>query len=277
DPHRPLWDVNPVRRFIYSLDWLQDPRCVIMSFDDGTLRILSLSKAAYDVPVTGKPFVGTQQQGLHSYFCSSYPIWSVQASRLKGQVVYCTADGSVLHFQLTSKAVDKDPSRNRAPHFLCGSLTEEDGGLTLNTPLPDIPLPIQKPLKEYGERSIYGLLTDSKQAKRANDQTPDREPLDLLYDGDPSFQIGSGDTETAQESKTTSKKSKKRIPDKGDNQEQSQTEFEVLSPKIVAMHRVRWNMNKGSERWLCYGGAAGIIRCQEISASSTGGRSLVKK
>ena len=41
-------------------------------------------------------------------------------------------------------------------------------------------------------------------------------------------------------------------------------EIEVLPPKIVAMHRVRWNMNKGSERWLCYGGAAGIVRCQEI-------------
>ncbi|KAF5204515.1 General transcription factor 3c polypeptide [Thalictrum thalictroides] len=258
-----------------------------MSFDDGTLRILSLSKAAYDVPVTGRPFVGTQHQGLHSYFCSSYPIWSVQASRLTGQVVYCSADGSVLHFQLTSKAVDKDPSRNRAPHFLCGSLTEEDGGLTLNAPLPDIPLPIKKPLKECGDRSIYGLLADSNQVKRANDQTPDREPLDLIYDGDPSFQIGSGDTATAPESKTTSKKSNKRIPDKeliqvdnfqkGDNQEQSQTEFETISPKIVAMHRVRWNMNKGSERWLCYGGAAGIIQCQEISVSSTGGCSLVKK
>lgn len=40
--------------------------------------------------------------------------------------------------------------------------------------------------------------------------------------------------------------------------------IEVLPPKVVAMHRVRWNMNKGSERWLCYGGAGGIIRCQEI-------------
>jgi general transcription factor 3C polypeptide 2 len=37
-----------------------------------------------------------------------------------------------------------------------------------------------------------------------------------------------------------------------------------LPPKSVALHRVRWNTNKGSERWLCYGGAAGIIRCQRI-------------
>ena len=36
---------------------------------------------------------------------------------------------------------------------------------------------------------------------------------------------------------------------------------------MVAMHKVRLNMNKGSERWLCYGGAAGLVRCQEIVLS----------
>jgi hypothetical protein len=59
-------------------------RCVILSFDDGTMRILSLVKAAYDAPVTGKPFGGTKQQGLHSYYCSSFAIWNVQVSRLTG-------------------------------------------------------------------------------------------------------------------------------------------------------------------------------------------------
>lgn len=49
--------------------------------------------------------------------------------------------------------------------------------------------------------------------------------------------------------------------------EQIGTEYEVFPSKLVAMHRVRWNMNKGSERWLCYGGAAGIVRCQEIVLS----------
>ena len=42
---------------------------------------------------------------------------------------------------------------------------------------------------------------------------------------------------------------------------------EVFPSKTVALHRVRWNMNKGSERWLCYGGAAGVVRCQEIVLS----------
>ena len=45
---------------------------------------------------------------------------------------------------------------------------------------------------------------------------------------------------------------------------ESPKDLKVIPPNSVALHRVRWNMNKGSERWLCYGGAAGIIRCQRI-------------
>lgn len=45
---------------------------------------------------------------------------------------------------------------------------------------------------------------------------------------------------------------------------QNNDELERLPSKLVSMHRVRWNMNKGSERWLCSGGAAGIVRVQEI-------------
>lgn len=46
--------------------------------------------------------------------------------------------------------------------------------------------------------------------------------------------------------------------------ENAKDDFEVFPPKAVALHRLRWNTNRGSERWLCYGGAAGIIRCQRI-------------
>lgn len=53
---------------------------------------------------------------------------------------------------------------------------------------------------------------------------------------------------------------------KEDRKDEERT-IEVFPPKAVAMHRVRWNMNKGSERWLCYGGAAGLVRCQEIVLS----------
>lgn len=52
----------------------------------------------------------------------------------------------------------------------------------------------------------------------------------------------------------------------------SGVKVEQLPPKMVAMHRVRWNVNKGSERWLCYGGAAGIVRCQEIAMFGSVGK-----
>lgn len=54
-----------------------------------------------------------------------------------------------------------------------------------------------------------------------------------------------------------------RISEKCKTQDDKE-EYEVFPPKVLAIHRVRWNMNKGSERWLCYGGAAGIIRCQQM-------------
>lgn len=52
---------------------------------------------------------------------------------------------------------------------------------------------------------------------------------------------------------------------------------ENLPPRSVAVHRVRWNMNTGSERWLCYGGAAGLLRCQEILLSALDKKLMMKK
>ncbi|KAK6238872.1 hypothetical protein QUC31_004341 [Theobroma cacao] len=317
DPFLPLWDVHPAPKFIYSLDWLPEPRCVILSFDDGTMKMLSLIQAACDVPVTGKPFTGTKQQGLHLYNCSSFAIWNVQVSRLTGMVAYCGADGNVTRFQLTSKAVDKDFSRNRAPHFVCGSLTEEESAIVVNTPLPDIPLTLKKQTNDYGEgpRSMRAFLTESNQAKNAKDNkakvpTPDKQTLGMLdtpillfdyfslfyffgnseqilksvaalcYGNDPGVESESEETLTlaALKGKIKQKSKSDRMKKAGDDQalavrinepantqkEEAGNEIEVFPPKIVAMHRVRWNMNKGSERWLCYGGAAGIVRCQEI-------------
>ncbi|KAF9592947.1 hypothetical protein IFM89_019152 [Coptis chinensis] len=224
-----------------------------------------------------------------------------------GQVAYCSSDGLAIRFQLTSKAVNKYRSSNRAPHFLCGSLTEEDAALIVNTPLLNIHFPTKKSVPM--NKSVNKCGPISKQAKGAKDQAPDNEPLDLCFDDDTS-EFGVEDTVSSSKGKNTTKKSKKMMksneeeaqtdnesPDMGledcvtgegkvtskmskkntwKNEEGAQTEIEVFPPKIVAMHRVRWNMNKGSERWLCYGGAAGVVRCQEIFASSTRECSLVK-
>ncbi|KAG6771170.1 hypothetical protein POTOM_022517 [Populus tomentosa] len=86
DSFRPLWDLHPAPKLIYSLDWLPDPRCIILSFDD-TMRRLSLAKAANDTAVNGQPSVGPKQLGMHFFNCSSFAIWSIQLSRLTGTLV----------------------------------------------------------------------------------------------------------------------------------------------------------------------------------------------
>jgi len=62
-------------------------RCIILSLDDGTMRLLSLAKAAYDAAVNGQPSVGPKQLGMHVFNCSSFAIWSIQVSRLTGTLV----------------------------------------------------------------------------------------------------------------------------------------------------------------------------------------------
>ncbi|XP_074292131.1 uncharacterized protein LOC141618983 isoform X2 [Silene latifolia] len=258
DPFRPLWDANPSQRFIYGLDWVPDPRCVLVTYDDGNLRMLSLSRSAYDVPVTGEPFSGTLQQGLHSFNCSSYAIWSIHVSRLTGLVAYCCADGAVLYFQLTHKAVDKDPIRNRAPHFLCGSVASEGSAVTVNTELPSSPHKMKKSATEWSNtprsaRTVASGLHYGKRVKKGAEKNPNQtEEVLALCDGDDAEPGVANDV--GKSTKTT----------KNDLKDKAQSEVEAPPPKLQAMHRVRWNMNKGSERWLCYGGAAGIVRCQEI-------------
>uniref|UniRef100_A0A1J3CCR4 General transcription factor 3C polypeptide 2 n=1 Tax=Noccaea caerulescens TaxID=107243 RepID=A0A1J3CCR4_NOCCA len=290
DPFRPLWDLHPVPRFIYSLDWLQDPKCVLLSFDDGTIRILSLVKVAYDVPATGKPYPNSKQQGLSVYNCSSFPIWSIQVSRLTGMAAYCTADGSIFHFQLTTKAVEKD-SRNRTPHFLCGRLTMNDSStFAVHIPVPNIPITLKKPVGETGEkqRCLRSLLNESP--NRYASPVSDAQPLAFAVDEDPGLDSETEGTSN-KASKSKAKKGKNKTIEEDENRgalvcvregrdeeeeeeegrrkEASNTSSGVKADgfphKMVAMHRVRWNMNKGSERWLCYGGAAGIVRCQEIA------------
>ncbi|KAJ4829849.1 hypothetical protein Tsubulata_035047 [Turnera subulata] len=289
DPFRPLWDLHPTPKLIYSLDWLPDPRCIILSFDDGTMRLLSLVKAAYDAPVYGEPTVGPKQQGMHVFNYSSSAIWSVHVSRLTGIVAYTSAEGTVCRFQLTAKAVDKDPSRNRAPHFMCGSVCEDESAIVISTPLPDVPLTLKRPVNGVGDYS----KSNADQVRRKNDKKaknpgPGDQPLALCYGDDDPGSESDSDKELAASKSKKKPNSKSSIEIKaGDDQalvsrednsnehdkesgKGTSEEVNVISPKMVAMHRVRWNMNKGSERWLCFGGAAGVVRCQEIKASDIG-------
>nr|XP_043610155.1 uncharacterized protein LOC122581903 [Erigeron canadensis] len=264
DPFHPLWDI-PAQQNINSMDWLSNPSCVVLSFDDGEIRTISLLKAACDIPVTGMPCIKTPQHGLHSYYSSLSSVWSTQVSTT-GMVAYCCSDGKVLHFQLTTKEVEKDDIRNRKSHYLSGSITWEESTLSIFSPVPnklgDIP------------RSKRGFISKSNQEKRAKDQ--------ILKSQTPEKQLGhylvseakSGIYQKSGDTSQTTETSQALVCADNDNKSEGETvgkhmdnekEREVLPPKIVAMHCVRWNMNKGSERLLCYGGAAGIVRCQKIS------------
>lgn len=58
---------------------------MLISMDDGSVRVLALDKAATDTAVTGKPYTGTPTQGLASYYASYYGMWGVHVSRVSGK------------------------------------------------------------------------------------------------------------------------------------------------------------------------------------------------
>ncbi|KAL6574964.1 hypothetical protein OROMI_012249 [Orobanche minor] len=230
DPFRPLRDY-PIQGAIFGVDWLPHLRCVFGVLDDGTLWLLNLEKVSHDIPVTGKR-LATTKTGLNNFDCSSFSLWSAHASRLTGMVAYCGEEGNTFCFQPTIKSV-KD-TRNRVYHYLCGSLLEEGPALVVASPSINSSFS-----KKIPSMKRPGGGAAKEQESRANEQ--------IVICGNDSVE-GQG------------LKSERR----GDVQKQ---EIEVFPPKIVAMHRVRWNVNKGSERWLCYGGAAGLVRFQQVDSS----------
>ncbi|KAJ3681169.1 hypothetical protein LUZ60_015658 [Juncus effusus] len=219
DPYRPLWDLKLPHKSVMCVDWLKNPRCVVMSLDDGTVKFLSIPKAANDLPVTGSSFNGKKYEGLFSYTLSLFNIWSVHVSRATGCVAYSVADGSAVRFQLNERFLEKDPARNRVPYFLCGSFKEDKRVIEISISDENNSLIKNLPLKSTKGPSRY--KGDEKAIVRANleDDIGDVK-CDEICDAFPS--------------------------------------------KLVAVHKIRWNMNKGCERWLCYSGAAGIIRVQKI-------------
>ncbi|KAL6614133.1 hypothetical protein ACP70R_036403 [Stipagrostis hirtigluma subsp. patula] len=267
DPYRPLWELTTAPRAVLSLHWLKDARGIVISLEDGTLKFLSLPRIANDVAVTGKPFVGTKTQGVSTYQLSEYLIWSVHASESTGMAAYCGADGTAVHFQLTSRFWEKEPGRNRAPYFLCGSLSEEGNIIKIGSdstlqksPLPNVPVGAKKGPKPCLD---IDLVNDMGQEKPQN-------ITDSGYSCTVNPEHGEGQEYGRNEEQGTGaiilaspkEQENARICDRKDND--SPKEFEIFPPRAVALHRLRWNTNKGSERWLCYGGAAGIIRCQRI-------------
>ncbi|KAK7342874.1 hypothetical protein VNO80_25832 [Phaseolus coccineus] len=288
NPFRPLRNLHPAPRIIYSLDWLSKPSCIIMSFEDGTMKTIGLAKAANDLPVTGEIYSGKKQPGLHGSLYASFAIWSVQVSRITGMLAYCGADGTVFRFQLTTKSVEADHARNPAPRFLCGSVTEENSNLVINTPVSNAPVPWKKPpVKGRCAESFRDLVSKTNPYKNALNQVPETSILDFdsqtlaIGGGENVDLLESGSEEALYSMKQPrspklNKGSKKKPED--DNEKSDFGNIpETFPPKMAALHKVRWNMNKGSERWLCFGGACGLVRCQEIVYSDIDKKLALKK
>eukprot|EP00252_Welwitschia_mirabilis_P020039 TRINITY_DN4807_c0_g1_i1.p1 TRINITY_DN4807_c0_g1~~TRINITY_DN4807_c0_g1_i1.p1 ORF type:complete len:832 (+),score=159.81 TRINITY_DN4807_c0_g1_i1:101-2497(+) len=234
-----------------------DLSCIILSMDDGSLRILSLSKAAVDTPVTGKAYCGTQFQGLQGLCCSSFTITSVHASRLTGLVAYSNVDGSTIHFQLTKKIVEKGRRRHGTPHYLCGSFIEdEDKSLKVVSPTTLIDLQMKKTANEKGNTAVHGDLSEDDQVFEPNAQI------------DVHMTKNSQKNQKKKQNKEASKKQNGEPCVKHNEVEGQKTKegaaIESFPSKQNAVYKARWNSNRGCEQWLCYGGASGIVRCQEI-------------
>ncbi|KAL6848333.1 hypothetical protein ACP4OV_021627 [Aristida adscensionis] len=297
DPYRPLWELTTAPRAVLSLQWLKGPRGIVISLEDGSLKFLSLPIIANDAPVTGKPYVGTKTQGVSTYQLSEYLIWSIHVSEITGCAAYCVADGTAVHFPLTSRFWDKPPGKNSAPFFLCGSLSEEGGNIKVRSaqksPLSNVPLGAKRGPKscqaivqvqdmekmeqqnvtysadsctinpELGhnqedkgcEEQGTGAIILASPTEQENPDLPNNRDGESPKDPD---EHGAGAIILA----GPTEQENPDIPNSKDGKSPKGTE--IFPPKAVALHRVRWNTNKGSERWLCYGGAAGIIRCQRI-------------
>lgn len=124
--------------------------------------------------------------------------------------------------QPTTRSLN-DPSRNRVPHYLCGSILEEEAAIIIASPVPS--------------SSFQRKSPDMKRTRVKEQERKAKEQSNNRLTG-------------------------------GSEKDYRDEEMEVVPPKIVAMHRVRWNVNKGGEKWLCSGGAAGLVRCQEVDFST---------
>ncbi|KAL5067735.1 hypothetical protein RYX36_018622 [Vicia faba] len=273
NPFRPLRLLNPSQRIIYSLDWLSKPSCIIMCFEDGTMKTISLPKSANDLPVTGTIYNGKRQPGLHGSIYSSYAIWSVQVSPITGMVAFCGADGTAFRFQLTAKAVETEHSRNRTTFFLCGSVSEEESTIIINTQVSSSPFPIKVQDRGHQAQSFRDLLSKANLSRSANNQLTKASSNDSRI-----LALADCDYPEQQPKRPKLSCSRKKKPNEStslitrdgnaprvDNEKLDSGNIpEVFPSKMTALHKVRWNLNKGSEKWLCFGGANGLVRCQEV-------------
>ncbi|KAH7285050.1 hypothetical protein KP509_33G009900 [Ceratopteris richardii] len=241
---------------------------------------------------------------MHTTFTSDYAVWSVHVSRASGVAIYAVEDGSIVHFQLSEKYLISDRARAREPHFMCCKLTESDSHvLSFESVSSDLPLQVknqrtdnkQAPLTKSFSRKGSGSIPEQDgdimktvtrqsgiKSKSCLIEGTEMDEDDLSCDEMDQLALISCDHSNignTYKAKSRSLSAKIDIDDNkrykhgmpyersvGDSSSMV-TGCEIMErhpSKAVAVHRVRWNLNKGFEDLVCFGGAAGIIRCQMI-------------
>ncbi|MCO5601243.1 hypothetical protein L7F22_055362 [Adiantum nelumboides] len=302
DPFYPLWDLSLSKGgCILSIDWLLFPRGIVLSMDDGTIKTLSLDVSLCDSPFTGTPLPKSLSQGMHTTFASDYAVWSVHVSRASGIAVYGGEDGSVVHCKLTEKYFVNDRARAREPHFLCCKLIEDNvsGVLSLESVNSGGPLQVKNqradskqvpltkafsrrasgntyeeedhPKKKMGRQSAKKRKFSLLEGKETDDEDflPNEvEPLALVpYDPNASAKPKTKSRSLSSTVGNDKAKNKAMTPCSSSGRDKSTLPNAggLAAPaKAVAVHRVRWNQNRDCESLMCFGGAAGIVKCQLV-------------
>ncbi|RLN23131.1 uncharacterized protein C2845_PM07G29300 [Panicum miliaceum] len=279
DPYRPLWELATAPRAVLSVQWLKNGRGIVISMEDGTLKFLSLPRIANDVPATGRPFVGTKTQGVATYQLSEYLIWSVHASDTTDDRRKQSEKNSMKQKKTRVALITSLDLYNFSPvnklQVCDRSVTYTDESIAFVVDLslmlmgiPDEWLDAVTSCAAYcgadGTAVCFQLTPRFWEKEPGRNRVPYFLCGSLSEEGE-NIKIGSGQQMSPLPNVPVV--NKKEHEDDGTLNSkgvESPKDFEVFPPKSVALHRVRWNVNKGSERWLCYGGAAGIIRCQRI-------------
>ncbi|XP_010101927.2 uncharacterized protein LOC21383717, partial [Morus notabilis] len=147
----------------------------------------------------------------------------------------------------------------------------DESTVTINTPTTNTPLPLKKSLNKCGDTPIAlrDVLSVSNKAKRFDDKM---EKYPASNDQTSALCYGDDSEVESEPEETLASLERKKPPNSGSGTEKNLEEnltlvavddeprntqgkeiekagkYELLPSKDVAMHRVRWNMNKGSER-----------------------------
>lgn len=126
------------------------------------------------------------------------------------------------------------------------------------------PLDMEKPGSKKRKLEDSSVKTKGRNKHRANVDPSDEFALSIYEDSKDAVQLLNSSSRGGSAGVRTDDHSPGGDETPGGEFENSLGTVENLPLKVVAVQQLRWNFNKGKEKWLAFGGAAGIVRCQYV-------------